>query len=265
MHDPAQARPIYGIIGVGAIATAIVDGLCAEGDVPAICLSPRNATRAAALAERHSSVRICADNQAVLAQASIVLLCVRPQDAAQVLGGLAFRADQTIISVMAGLSIAQLAPMVAPATDICRTIPLIAVAVRKGITPVYPQNPTAKAIFDRLGGALELADEASFDALSAASGTVAAYFSYLGAISDWVAAQGIPAAAADRYVASIFAGLGDSLNSGERLSHLARDHATPGGINEMFNAHLRESGLIDDVTTGLDRVLDRLSGRKREH
>lgn len=39
----------YGIIGVGAIAAAIVTGLCEHvQDAPAIVLSPRNASRVAA-------------------------------------------------------------------------------------------------------------------------------------------------------------------------------------------------------------------------
>jgi pyrroline-5-carboxylate reductase len=260
---PPLTQPIYGIIGVGAIAAAIVDGLCADGDSPDIRLSPRNAATAAALAGRHPSVSICADNQAVLAEASIILLCVRPQDAASVLTDLTFRPDQAVISVMAGIPIEQLASLVAPATDICRTIPLPSVATRASVTPLVPPNPVACAIFDRLGGALELEDEARFEAFSAATGTVAAYFSYLDAISGWLSARGIPPGDADRYVASVFASLGDSLSSERNLSALGHEHTTPGGINELFNRHLHEAGLIDAVHSGLDSVLDRLSGQNR--
>ena len=57
----------YGVLGVGALASAIVTGLC-EGvaDPPAIVLSPRNADTAADLAARFESVSVAADNQAVV-------------------------------------------------------------------------------------------------------------------------------------------------------------------------------------------------------
>jgi len=63
--DSQTAR--YGVLGVGALATAIVTGLC-EGvaEPPAVVLSPRNARAAAALAARHATVAVATDNQAVL-------------------------------------------------------------------------------------------------------------------------------------------------------------------------------------------------------
>lgn len=72
----------YGIIGVGAIATAIVTGLCEHAaDAPAIILSPRNASRAADLAARFPTVRVARSNQEVIDGSSVVLLCLRPQEA----------------------------------------------------------------------------------------------------------------------------------------------------------------------------------------
>jgi pyrroline-5-carboxylate reductase len=72
----------YGIIGVGAIAAAIVTGLCESGsDAPSIVLSPRNADRAADLAARFPTVRVARSNQEVIDGSAVVLLCIRPQDA----------------------------------------------------------------------------------------------------------------------------------------------------------------------------------------
>ncbi len=68
----------YGIIVVGAIAAAIVRGLCDRADdPPAILLSPRNAALASELAGRFPSVTVAADNQAVLDGASVVILSIR--------------------------------------------------------------------------------------------------------------------------------------------------------------------------------------------
>src|ERR1700704_5377218 len=96
----------YGIIGVGAIAAAIVTGLCErEQDAPAIVLSPRNPDRAAGLASRFATVRVAQSNQDVIDGSSVVLVCVRPQDARCVLPGLKFSEHHAIVSMMAGMSI----------------------------------------------------------------------------------------------------------------------------------------------------------------
>jgi pyrroline-5-carboxylate reductase len=248
----------YGIVGVGALAEAIVTGLGDE----AVVLSPRNAGRSAALAARHPSVRVAADNQAVLDAAEVVLLCVRPQDAAEVLEPLAFATGHVVISAMAGIDVATLRRLVAPAGTVTRVIPLPSVARRGALTPVHPPEPHAKALFDRLGEAVELDDEARFEAFSASTATIASHFAYLDAITRWLAAQGVGAEAATRYVSAAFADLAAVLETGAPFPQLARDHATPGGINELFLDTLAAAGVFDEVPAGLDRVLARLTDRR---
>ncbi len=90
------------LIGVGAIAAAIVSGFCEDvAQPPTVILPPRNTAIAADLAARYATVTVCPDNQAVLNAADVVILCLRPQDAAA-LAGLTFRSDLVIVSAMAG-------------------------------------------------------------------------------------------------------------------------------------------------------------------
>ena len=250
----------YGVLGVGAIGAAIVTGLCENvDDAPQVLLSPRNGEIATGLAERFGSVEVAADNQAVVDGAGVVILCVRPQVAQTVLAELRFPADRVVISAIAGMSIEALQRLVAPATDIARVIPLPSVARREGITPVHPPGAAAIALFDRLGETIEVADVKAFEAFAASTATIAAHFAYLNAIATWLERQEIPAAAATRYVASIFAGLAEPTRSGERFEQLAREHATPGGINEQFRDELEQAGLFENVSLGLQRILDRLN------
>ena len=66
-----------GVIGVGEIGKAVVDGLYdGGGDTPEVHLSPRGARTAAELAERHAGVRVCPDNQAVVDRSDIVIIAV---------------------------------------------------------------------------------------------------------------------------------------------------------------------------------------------
>ena len=251
---------VYGVLGVGAIGAAIVTGLCENvDDAPQVLLSPRNAGIAAGLTQRFATVDVAADNQAVVDGATVVIVCVRPQVAATVLAELRFPADRVVISAMAGVPVTTLQRLVAPATDVARVIPLPSVARRDGITPVHPPNAAATALFDRLGETAELADVKAFEAFSASTATIAAHFAYLNTIAAWLESQEIPAPAATRYVASMFAGLAEATRSGERFEQLAREHATPGGINEQFLNELEQGGAFERVSLGLRRVLDRLT------
>jgi pyrroline-5-carboxylate reductase len=252
-----------GIVGVGAIAEAIVTGLCAGDDAPpAIHLSPRSRERSARLAGRHPSVKVAESNQDAVAAADVVLLCVRPQDAPAAVPDLVFRPEQVVISVIAGVPVEQLRRWVAPAEIVVRAIPLPAVATRGGLTATHPPNARARALFGPLGGVLELADEAAFDALAAATATLAAHLTYLDTISRWVADKGIDGADAARYVAAIFGGLSETLRDTEvhDLAELAAEFATRGGINEQFLAALRGAGTFEAVGRALDDVARRLAG-----
>ncbi len=187
------------MLGVGTIATAIVTGLCAGvAEPPPVVLSPRSAERAAGLAASLPSVRVATDNQAVVDASDVVVVCLLPADAPGVLAGLRFRAGHGVVSAVAGLPVARLAELVAPTRDVARSIPLPAVATRESKTPVHPATPAVTGLFDRLGGSLVVDDETAYEAVAAASATVAAHFRYLGTIADWLAGRGIPAAEARR-------------------------------------------------------------------
>src|SRR3954468_12961063 len=105
----------YGVIGVGALGSAIVTGLC-DGveDPPRVVLSPRSAATAAALAERFPSVTVAADNQAVVDGAGTVLVCLRRAHA-ELLGDLSWRPDHVVVGAVAGLPLTRLTALVAPA------------------------------------------------------------------------------------------------------------------------------------------------------
>jgi pyrroline-5-carboxylate reductase len=259
-----SAAADLGVVGVGAIAEAIVTGLCDGADEPpGILLSPRSADRAGRLAARHPSVHVADGNQAVVDGAAVVLLCVRPQDARAVLPDLAFRRGQAVISVVAGVPIGALRGLVAPAEVLARTIPLPAVARRAGLTAIHPPEPRARALFEPLGGVIAVDDERALDALSASTATIAAHLAYLDTIGRWLADRGIPQADATRYVAAVFGALSGTLldTPPDDFGTLAGEYATTGGINEQFLTALRGAGTFDAVDRALDDVARRLTAR----
>ena len=81
-----------GFIGVGEIASAIVDGLRSEkanspaaAGAPAILLSPRSADRSAGLAARYEAVEVAQSNQEVIDRSDLIVLSVLPGQVAEVL------------------------------------------------------------------------------------------------------------------------------------------------------------------------------------
>src|SRR5215216_4341250 len=116
----SQEQPTYGVLGVGALASAIVTGLCdGVANPPTIVLSPRNAPASAALAARHPSVSVATDNQAVINAADLVFVTLRRAHA-DLLGDLTWRPEQVVVSAVGGLPLAQLTELVAPASQVAR-------------------------------------------------------------------------------------------------------------------------------------------------
>jgi len=252
----------YGVLGVGALASAIVTGLC-DGvpDPPPVVLSPRNADIAAGLAARFPSVRVAADNQAVVDGSTTVVVCLR-QAHADVLGGLVWWPDHAVVSAVAGVPLGRLTGLVAPAGQVARAVPMPEVATRASATPVHPPLAPAVALFDQLGGALPIEDGDQFEAIFTALGTVAPFFEYLGVLAGFLVDHGLPAPAAQRLVADSFTGVLSTLAAAgdPDFAELVKEYAPPGGGNEQLTDLMREEGVFEGMARALDEVHRRLTG-----
>jgi pyrroline-5-carboxylate reductase len=251
----------YGVLGVGAIARAIVTGLCADvTNAPSIALSPRGTATAAELARQYPTVEVAADNQGVLDASTVVVVCLRTADA-PLLGELAWRPDHVVVSATAALGMPRLLELVAPATRACRSVPMPPVADRAGLTAVHPPLPEARELFDRLGETVEIEEVDAYEALSATSATLAGFFEYLSTQSDWLETRGIAPTDARRYVAATYAGALTSLEAeaAPDFAELSGEYATPGGVNEQVARELREAGAYDALRRALEHALGRLA------
>ncbi|WP_399888212.1 NAD(P)-binding domain-containing protein [Streptomyces sp. BBFR51] len=249
-----------GIIGVGEIGRALVEGLCeAGGPTPEVFLSPRGARTARGLLDRYDGVRVCADNQQVVDCAELVIVAVRRQDRHEALNGLRVDGARVVVNVMAGVPNDDLRGILATDVPLVRAIPLPSVRERRSVTVTYPSHPAVDAFFEQLGGALPVTDEAAFDVFSALTGTLTTHYAYLTALTSWAARHGIPADDAERHVRGLFQGIGRTLGDESRsLQQLAADHETPKGNNERIRTtwfdHANAAALgstLDDLLTDL--------------
>jgi pyrroline-5-carboxylate reductase len=246
-----------------------VTGWCLRDDGPErILVSPRNAAVAESLARAHVRVAVAPDNQAVLDGAATVVLCVRPQVADGVLSGLRFAADHRVLSVIATLGLEGLLPLVAPAVDVGRAVPMPFAARRHGPLALYPALDWAAALLGPLGDVIAAPTAAAFDRFCGITATMAAYFRVLGTLHEWLIEGGVPADLAARYVVGHLQALsavpgGDSAgHSAGDFSLLAQRFATRGGINEQLVGQLEQAGVFDLLTAALDQVLLRIEGRQ---
>ncbi|WP_307841609.1 NAD(P)-binding domain-containing protein [Streptomyces endocoffeicus] len=245
-----------GIIGVGEIGKAIVEGLRSGGGAsPEVFLSPRGARVAAELSERFEGVQVCADNQEVVDRSELVIIAVRRQDHHEALAGLKVDDDKTVVNLMAGVAIDDLRRTLATGAPIVRAIPLPTVRERRSVTVTCPSHPVVDALFEQLGGALPVADEDAFNVFSALTGTLTTHYAYLATLTSWAVGHGIAPDAADRYLRGLFQNVGRSLNDETRPLHqLAADHETPKGNNER----VRTTWFDPANAAALKEVLDGL-------
>lgn len=235
-----SGRSTLGIIGVGEIAAAVVDGILGgetrEGLPQRVLLSPRGRATSEALAQRYDAVSIAEDNQQVVDGAQVLLLAVRPEQATRVLAELDVPADRLLISAVAQRSVDELSAA-APGVRIVRSIPMPAVRQRQGATALFPGDAGAVALFDALGSCVIAGAEQELEAMSVISAGISSGLGYLAELAGWLEAHQVAADRADRYVRSLFLGLGGALaDQDTTLPALVAAHETPGGLNE-YRSH----------------------------
>jgi pyrroline-5-carboxylate reductase len=245
-----------GFIGAGTITDAVVQGLHAAGNTKHdIHLSPRSEARSRALAARYERVIREDSNEAVVAKSDIVFLAVRPQQMPELVG-LRFRAEQTVVSFLAGTPIDQLRPFVAPAARLVRVVPLPCIGLGQGPILMMPSDPTVEAMFGKLGDLIVLTDEANFASVSAITGLMSSHFELQNVALDWLKTQEVPDGQAALYVRSFFAGLGAiGLAAGRAGQSIdVADYETRGGLNEACRIQLSGAGWFGQVNEALRAI-----------
>ena len=242
-----------GFLGTGEIAAAMVRGLKGQGHQ--ILVSPRNAAMAAQLAAEVAEVSI-APNDAVVAGSEVVVLCLLARVAGEVLPGLPFRADQTVISVMVDAPIATLRRLCAPATDIAITIPLPPIATGGCPLPVYPASPVLDALFGARNLILPQHSEAALNAHLGVSALCSPILDQILTATDWLAGFTGNPAAAEAYVAAMIRGYLPERANGGDLAGALQQLSTEGGLNATLRAAMAPAK--HDLRRGLDGFRPRL-------
>lgn len=257
-----------GFIGVGKIASAIVEGLCTStANALEIFLSPRNENTSAYLAGKYPvteagtypSVRRMETNQEVLDRSDIVIIALRPAVAVEILESLSFQNRHTIVSLIPLLKYPALSAAVQPAGFICRAIPLPSVMEHNCPIPLFRAPEAVVDLFGLIGQPLPVADEDQLHAIWTLTGLITPFYDLLGELSAWTTSHGVDKKVANTYIADLFQSLSYLAQQSKDIDFagLAQHAATPNGMNERAGRQIREKGAHAAWREASDRLLER--------
>ena len=201
----------YGFIGCGNMGGAVARALSkTTRDILVTDRSGKAAALAAELGIQYG------DNETVARQCDRIFLCVKPHMMADVLKPLQSilqARKPMLITMAAGLTVAQIEDFAGTALPVVRIMPNTPVAVGSGVIQ-YCHNGlvTDEMLADllddlRFAGRLDELEEKLIDAASALSGCGPAYtYIFLEALADGAVACGIPRAKALEYAAATLEG-----------------------------------------------------------
>ena len=248
-----------GFIGTGHIAAPMVRLLAAKGHE--ITVSRRNADIAADLVASHG-VRV-ADNQSVLDMPDVDFLCLRPHLAPDALADLNFRDDHRVVSVMAGIPLAQLSAQCAPASNITMTIPLGFVEKGGCPLPACPDGAVLRPLFEPENPVLDVSQEAAFNQHFAVCAMVPGILDLMVTASKWLGTQTKDAETAARYTRQLMGGFLAALpDEGADLLPKERDAlASDGTLSLQMTQGLRAGGAHDALVDTLSAIGERLGAK----
>ncbi len=253
-----------GVIGCGNMGSAIVRGMVDKGIFPPgeIYLYDKISKKAEALACETGTH--LGDLSQMVRGSEYLLIAVKPQDSEKLFRQIAGDiVDQTIISVMAGVSIKTIAGMIGKEVPIVRAMPNMAAFAGESITCVSLNGGVQRAeeikkMFTGIGNVLEV-EEAHMDAVTALSGSGPAYLFYLAeAMMEAGEEVGLSRDVSEKLVVHALYGAAVLLKEhGESPEELIDKVASEGGTTEAALLVFEKHGLKEIMKDAIYRARER--------
>lgn len=253
------------IIGGGVMAEAILSRLLVKQIFAAntVLVSEPRTERRDFLAQKYQ-VQVTADNQTAISEAQVLLLAIKPQILDLVVADLTPNPNSTVISILAGVTIAKLEQSF-PKQPVIRVMPNTPATVGAGMTAIATGTyakvehiQQAKSIFAAVGEVVEV-PESSMDAVTGLSGSGPAFVALaIEALADGGVASGLPRAIALQLAIQTVLGTATLIKETGIHPGVLKDRVTsPGGTTIAGVATLESLGfrsaLIEAVKTATAR------------
>ncbi|TFL07069.1 pyrroline-5-carboxylate reductase [Pterulicium gracile] len=224
---------------------------------------------------------VSGQNLMAIEQSDVVLLCCKPQLAHTILAEPGVRdalAGKLLISILAGVTIAQLSALVPEDTRVVRAMPNTPCKIREGMTVVstpppssvpspHPPSPTAEldrliilTIFSSIGRCRFL-EEKHFDACTALSGSGPAFACiFLEAMADGGVMMGLPRAEALELAAQTMQGAARmALQPNAHPAQIKDSVTTPGGCTIAGLLAMEDGRVRSTIARAIQVATDRAS------
>jgi pyrroline-5-carboxylate reductase len=247
-------------IGGGNMAAALIGGLIGKGHaVGAINVVEVQAEARTRLAAQHGVA--CADGVPAAALGSVVVLAVKPQQmraAAESLRPLL--ESQLVISIAAGIRLADLSRWLGGYTTLVRCMPNTPALIGAGITGLYAsarigagERAMAELILGTAGATLWVAEESMLDPVTAISGSGPAYvFYFIEALQKSAQEMGFSAVDARKLAVETFVGTARlAAQSPEDVTVLRQRVTSKGGTTERALASMEADRVKDLIVRAL--------------
>lgn len=268
MDDGGRRRIAF--LGGGQMAEALIGGLLAGGAYRAehVRATDPVPSRRDTLKQRFG-IQADESNREAAAWADVVVLAVKPQTMAAVLGEVGpTLSDRLVISIAAGISIRAVAERAGASARVVRAMPNTPALVGEGMTALAfgagvteADMALSRSLFECVGVVVRV-DERLMDAVTGLSGSGPAYvFLVIEALADGGVKMGLPRATAELLAAQTVCGAARLvLRSGEHPAKLKDRVASPGGTT-IAGLHALESG---GVRAALMAAVEAAAARSRE-
>ncbi len=258
-----------GIIGAGAIGSAIVSGLISAGTFKPEDIIITNREKRSRLLKLKElwKVNITEDKKELLRFSDTIIIAVKPQDIEDLLKEIKrmVKEKHLIISVVAGLKTSTIESKIGKKIRVVRTMPNIAVAVGESATAIakgtYATDDDisfTKTIFCALGKSVVI-DEGLMDLVTALSGSGPAYIYFLiEAMREGAIKSGMPEDVAHVLALQTLWGASElSKRTNEDISLLRERITSPGGTTASALQTMKEHGLPEIISKAIESATSR--------
>lgn len=254
-------------IGGGNMASAMVGGLIKQGWAPASITVVEIAAAARVQLELRLKVKTAAAIDAAAAQGACVILAVKPQQMREAARSVAaLLREQLVISIAAGIRLADLSRWLGGYSRIVRVMPNTPALALAGVSGLYAapavgarDRAAAERILGAVGATVWLDREEDLDAVTAVSGSGPAYvFYFIEALEQAGRELGLDPDAARKIALQTFAGAVKlACESGEPPATLRARVTSKGGTTERAVLALEADGVKDAIARAVRAAAER--------
>ncbi|MEE0761932.1 MAG: pyrroline-5-carboxylate reductase [Acutalibacteraceae bacterium] len=259
---------VFGFIGAGNMATAIIKGLVGNSVVEPdkICVCDVDMDKAQNLSTE-IGIEVVSEAEKLAEMCHIIVLAVKPQNYAEVLEQIkgTMTEEKVIVSIAAGISINYVREQLGMKCPVVRVMPNTPLLLGKGATAICPSENVStrdfgivKSMFS-LNGTAEVVEEKHMNSIISVNGSSPAYiYMFAKAVVEYAKSQGIDENTALKLFCATLEGSAAMLmESGDDPDTLIGKVCSKGGTTIEAVNKLNENNFCETIKEAMDACTKR--------